>query len=49
MQYLDYIWLSSPELRILAGVDRRTWRRWLTGTHRIPAVVLGLGRGYSPG
>lgn len=44
MDDLDYLRFAPPELRRLAQVDRRTWRRWLTGAHRIPAAVLALAR-----
>lgn len=44
MDDLDTLRFAPPELQTLADVDRRTWRRWLTGRHRIPAAVLALAR-----
>lgn len=49
MQDPDFLRFAPPELRILVQVDRRTWRRWLTGRHRIPAAVLALARIFTAG
>ena len=44
MDTRELLRFSPAELRKLADVDRRTWRRWLTGRRRIPAAVLALAR-----
>lgn len=49
MQDPDFLRFAPPELRILVQVDRRTWRRWLTGRHRIPTAVLALARIFTAG
>lgn len=36
--------LSAQQARELVGVDRRTWRRWETGSARIPHAAFELLR-----